>query len=67
MRSKALFRGRIFQEPKLKALLVALRLACLEISFVVNGAGAVILLFRLEYKMGVICHNLNNQKVKIAR
>ena len=48
-------------------LLVALSLACLEISFVVKGVGAVILLFRLEYKMSVICHNVNTQKVKIAR
>ena len=36
-------------------------------SFVVKGAGAVILLFGLEYKKGVICHNVNTQKVKIAR
>ena len=36
-------------------------------SFVVKGAGAVILLFRLEYKTSVICHNVNTQKVKIAR
>ena len=48
-------------------LLVALSLACLEISFFVKGVGAVILLFRLEYKMSVICHNVNTQKVKIAR
>ena len=48
-------------------LLVALSLACLEISFVVKGVGAVILLFRLEYKMSVICHNVNTQKVRIAR
>ena len=44
-----------------------LSLACLDISFVVKGAGAVILLFRLEYKTSVICHNVNTQKVKIAR
>ena len=44
-----------------------MRLACLEIRFVVKGAGAVILLFRLEYKTSVICHNVNTQKVKIAR
>ena len=50
-----------------RTLLVALSLACLEISFVVKGAGAVILLFRLEYKTSVICHNVNTQKVKIAR
>ena len=48
-------------------LLVALSLACLEISFVVKGTGPVILLFRLEYKMSVICHNVNTQNVKIAR
>ena len=48
-------------------LLVALSLACLDISFVVKGASAVILLFRLEYKTSVICHNINTQKVKIAR
>ena len=44
-----------------------LSLACLDISFVVQGASAVILLFRLEYKTSVICHNINTQKVKIAR
>ena len=44
-----------------------LSLACLDISFVVKGARAVILLFRLEYKTSVICHNVNTQKVKIAR
>ena len=48
-------------------LLVALSLACLDISFVVKGASAVILLFRLEYKTSVICHNINTQRVKIAR
>ena len=26
-------------------------------SFVVKGPGAVILLFRLEYKTSVLCHN----------
>ena len=41
-------------------------LACLEITFVVKGAGAVILLFRLEYKTSVICHNVDAQNVKIA-
>ena len=50
-----------------RTLLVALSLACLEMSFVVKGAGAVILLFRLEYKTSAICHNVNTQKVKIAR
>ena len=39
----------------------------MEMSFVVNGADAVILLFRLEYKTSVLCHNVNTQKVKIAR
>ena len=34
---------------------------------VVKGAGAVILLFHLEYKTSVICHNVNTQKVKLAR
>ena len=48
-------------------LLVAWSLACLKISFVVKGAGAVKLLFRLEYKTSVICHNVNTQNVKIAR
>ena len=52
---------------KTGTLLVALSLACLEISFVVKGAGAVILLFRLEYKTSVVCHNVYTQKVKIAR
>ena len=45
-----------------------LSLACLEISFVVKGAGAVILLFCLEYKTSVTCHKVNTQKKKkIAR
>ena len=35
---------------KTRTLLVAVNLACLEISFVVKGAGAVILFFRSEYK-----------------
>ena len=35
-------------------LLVALSIACLEISFVVKGAGAVILLFRLEITKRVL-------------
>ena len=52
---------------KTRTLLVALNLACLEISFVVKGAGAVILFFPLEYKTSVICHNVNTQNVKIAR
>ena len=39
----------------------------MEVSFVVNGPGAVILLFRLEYKTSVVCHNVYTQKVKIAR
>ena len=50
-----------------RTLLVALSLACLEMSFVVKGPGAVILLFRLEYKTSVVCHNVNTQKVKISR
>ena len=49
-----------------RTLLVALSLACLEMSFVVKGPGAVILLFRLDYKTSVVCHNVNTQKVKIA-
>ena len=37
-------------------------------SFVVKGPGAFILLFRLEYKTSVVCHNVYTQKVqKIAR
>ena len=48
-----------------RTLLVALSLACLEITF--WAAGAVMLLFRLEYKTSVICHNVNTQSVKIAR
>ena len=39
----------------------------MEISFVVKGAGAVMLLFRSGYKMSVICHNVNTQNLKIAR
>ena len=50
-----------------RTLLVALSLACLERSFNVKGPGAVILLFRLEYKTSVVCHNVYTQKVKIAR
>ena len=42
-------------------------LACLEMSFVVKGPGAVILLFRLEYKTSVVRHIVCTQKVKIAR
>ena len=52
---------------KTRTLLVAVNLAGLEISFVVKGAGAVILLFRLEYKTSIICHNVNTQNVKIVR
>jgi len=44
-----------------------LSLACLEIRFVVKDAGAVMLLFRLQYKTSVICHNVNTQNVEIAR
>ena len=55
------------KKRQIKTLLLALSLACLELRLVVKGAGAVILLFRLECKMSVICHNVNNQKVKIAR
>ena len=50
-----------------RTLLVALSPWGLEISFVVKGAGAVILIFRLEYKTRVICHKVNTQNVKIAR
>ena len=52
---------------KTRTLLVAVSLACLEMSFVVKGVGAVMLLFRLKYKTSAICHNVNTQKVKIAR
>ena len=31
------------------------------------SVGAVVLLFRLEYKTSVICHNVNTQTLKIAR
>ena len=34
---------------------------------VVKGAGSVILLFYLECKTSVICHNVNTQKVKLVR
>ena len=50
-----------------RTLLVALSPWGLEISFVVKGTGAVILIFHLEYKTRVICHNVNTQNVKIAR
>ena len=46
-----------------RTLLVGVSLACLEMSFVIIGPGAVILLFRLEYKTS----NVYTQKVKIAR
>ena len=49
-----------------KKALSSVSLACLEMSFVVKGAGAVMLLLRLEYKTKVICHNVNTQNVKIA-
>ena len=49
-----------------RTLLVGASLACLEMSFVVKDADAVILLFLLEYKTSVGCHNVNTQKVKIA-
>ena len=39
----------------------------MEITFVVKGAGVVIILFRFEYKTSVICHNVNTQNAKIAR
>ena len=49
-----------------RTLLVALSLACLEITFL--SAGADMLLFRLEYKTSVICHNvIKYSKRKIAR
>ena len=48
-------------------LLVALSLVCVEISFVVKGTATVILLFHLEYKTSVTCHNVNTRNVKIAR
>ena len=50
-----------------RTLSVVLSLAYLEMSFNVQGPGAVILLFRLEYKTSVVCHNVYTQKVKIAR
>ena len=39
----------------------------MEISFVVKGAGAVMPLFRFEYKTGVISLNVNTRNVKKAR
>ena len=39
----------------------------MKIRFVVKGAGAFTLLFRLEYKTSVICHTVNTQNVKVAR
>ena len=57
----------VHNQERTRTLLVAVRLACLEISFVVEGAGAVMLRFCLEYKTSVICHNVNTQNVKIAR
>ena len=46
-----------------RTLLVAVSLACLEMSFNVKGPGAVILLFRLEYKTSAVCHNVYTKKV----
>ena len=43
--------------------LSSVSLACLEINFVVKGAGTVILLFRLEFKTSVICDNENTKKL----
>ena len=37
-----------------------------EISFVVKGGGAVMLLFLFEYKTIIVCHNVNIQDLKIA-
>ena len=42
-------------------------LAYLVISCVVKDAGAIMLLFRLEYKTSVISHNVNTQNVKTER
>ena len=47
----------------IKNALSNVSLACLEINFVVKGAVTVILLFRLEFKTSVICHNENTQKL----
>ena len=47
----------------IKNALSSVSLACLEINFAVKGAGTVILLFRLEFKTSVICHNENTQKL----
>ena len=38
----------------------------MEISLVVKGGGAVMLLFCFEYKTNVICHNVDTQNAKIA-
>ena len=40
----------VHNQERTRTLLVALSLACLEIRFVVEGAGAVMLRFCLEYK-----------------
>ena len=50
-----------------RTLLAPVSLSCLRIRFVVKGAGAVLLLLRLEYKTSVISHNVDTQNVKIAR
>ena len=60
-------RNQIIARYRTRTLLVALSLGYSEMSFVVKGAGAVIQLFRLEYKTCVACLNVNTQKVKIAR
>ena len=48
-----------------RTLIVAVSLACLEITFIV--CWCCYLLFRWEYKTSVICHNANTQNLKFAR
>ena len=48
-----------------RTLLVAVSLACLEITFIVCWCCQ--LLFRLEYRTSVTCHNVNTQNLKFAR
>ena len=50
---------------KTRTLLVAVSLACLKVSFVVKGPGAVILHFLFVIQNE--CYNVYTQKVKIAR
>ena len=54
----------VHNQERTRTLLVALSLACLEIRFVVEGAGAVMLRFCLEYKRVLERFSLDCRKTK---